>query len=424
MENNTEPADKPEADDQPVAQWRKIVFIIAVILNSIVSLAGTLMFWLAAAMFHSTYAHATPFIGIAWTVFCGFLAYGIFLKHWKKLGIILPLIIIAVGTSLIFYDDYYRHRYIPSITLKNELNPWNYEPFTDSPHLSRLEQPATLHLSGELPVLDGATALLPVYCSLAEAVYPKRTPTWRTPPKHVAEKTSMTPVVDYTNTKGAYDALIKGERDIIFVAMPSKQQREAAEKAGVEFNMTPIGYEAFVFLVNAKNPVNGLTLQQIKEIYTGKITNWKEVGGSNEPIRPFQRDEGSGSQTAFLHFMGKDADLIPPEITERADAMGGLVKQVADYQNHRNAIGYSFRYYVQTMLSNTDVKLLRINGIAPTRENIADHTYPLADTFFAVTLKGRESENTKKLIQWILSDQGQRIIEKTGYIPMDSKIQK
>ena len=100
----------------------------------------------------------------------------------------------------------------------------------------------------------------------------------------------------------------------------------------------------------------------------------------------------------------------------RVDGMGGLIHQVADYQNHRNALGYSFRYYVQTMLSNTDVKLLKINGIEPSRENIANHTYPLADTFFAVTRKGQETENTKRLIEWILSDQGQRIIEKTGYV--------
>ena len=60
------------------------------------------------------------------------------------------------------------------------------------------------------------------------------------------------------------------------------------------------------------------------------MTNWKEAGGSDEPIRPFQRDEGSGSQTAFLHFMGSDAKLIPPENIERVDGMGGLIHQVAD----------------------------------------------------------------------------------------------
>ena len=107
------------------------------------------------------------------------------------------------------------------------------------------------------------------------------------------------------------------------------------------------------------------------------------------------------------------------DVIERVDGMGGLIKQVADYQNHRNALGYSFRYYVQTMLSNTDVKLLKINGIEPSRENIINHTYPLADTFFAVTRKGHETENTKRLIEWILSDQGQRIIEKTGYVRLN-----
>lgn len=161
-------------------------------------------------------------------------------------------------------------------------------------------------------------------------------------------------------------------------------------------------------------------MAQIKDIYTGKITNWKDVGGKNQAIRPFQRDTNSGSQTAFLAVMGKDADLLPPE-THQVSGMDGLIDVVSDYQNHSNAIGYSFRYYVESMDKNINIKILKLNGIEPNRENIRNRTYPITDNFYAITLKGKESANTKKFINWILSEQGQAIIEKVGYVPLSEK---
>ena len=213
--------------------------------------------------------------------------------------------------------------------------------------------------------------------------------------------------------------MIAGNDDIIFAAQPSKEQLAMAQEAGLEFKMYPIGFEAFVFIVNAKNPVDNLSLQQIKDIYTGKITNWKELGGKNQSIRPFQRDTNSGSQTAFIKMMGKDMKLLPPE-THQVSGMDGLVDVVSDYQNHSNAIGYSFRYYVENMEQNINIKILSLNGIKPTVENIRNKTYPITGNFYAITIKGKESENTKKFIDWILSEQGQEIVRKVGYISLDS----
>ena len=193
-----------------------------------------------------------------------------------------------------------------------------------------------------------------------------------------------------------------------------------AQEARVEFNMYPIGYEAFVFIVNQKNPIDSLDLQQIKDIYTGKITNWKELGGKDQDIRPFQRDTNSGSQTAFIKVMGKDVELLPPE-THQVSGMDGLVDVVSDYQNHSNAIGYSFRYYIESMKRNQNIKILKLNGIEATRENIRNKKYPITDNFYAITIKGRETENTRKLINWIISAQGQELIEKVGYVPLEEK---
>ena len=282
----------------------------------------------------------------------------------------------------------------------------DYVPFTKSTFLERLDSEATLKftLDDELPVLDGATALFPIYGSFAEAVYPP--------------ECQIKDFVKFSKTDYAYKELISGENDIIFVAEPSKEQLEMAKEAGLEFNMYPIGYEAFVFIVNATNPVESLTLQQIKDVYSGKIKNWKKVGGKWQKIRPFQRAKNSGSQTAFVKMMGKDFDLIPPETHKELTLMDGIIDVVSDYENHANAIGYTFRYFLENMNKNPNVKMLKVNGIAPSVENIRKKTYPLIDNFYAITIKGRESENTKKLIAWICSKQGQELIEKVGYVSL------
>lgn len=281
-----------------------------------------------------------------------------------------------------------------------------YVPFRQSESLAHLDSDSTLKFTNDdnLPVIDGATALFPVYCSFAEAVYPSAC--------------NVEYFIRFSGTNWAYEKLISGEDDIIFVAEPSKEQKEMAKERGVEFNMYPIGCEAFVFIVNARNPVESLTLQQIKDIYSGKITSWRKVGGKWKKIRPFQRARNSGSQTAFVKMMGKDFDLIPPETHKKLTFMDGIIDVVSDYENHDNAIGYTFRYFLRNMNKNPGVKMLNINGVEPSLENIKNKTYPLADNFYAVTIKGKESENTKKLIKWILSDEGQELVNKVGYVPL------
>jgi phosphate transport system substrate-binding protein len=289
---------------------------------------------------------------------------------------------------------------------QKEIYSGHYIPFKHSKNLAHLDSESTLKFTNDdnIPVMDGATALFPIYCSFAEAVYPA--------------DCKINDFVHFEKTTGAYKRLISGEDDIIFVAEPSKEQLETAKEKGVEFNMYPIGYEAFVFIVNAKNPGDSLTLQQIKDIYSGKIKNWKKVGGKWQTIKPFQRAKNSGSQTAFVKIMGKDFDLIPPKTHKIMTLMDGMVNVVSDYENHNNAIGYTFRYFLESMNKSVDVKMLKINGVEPSVENIKNKTYPLTDNFYAITIKGKESENTKKLIEWILSDEGQKLVEKVGYVPL------
>ena len=98
--------------------------------------------------------------------------------------------------------------------------------------------------------------------------------------------------------------------------------------------------------------------------------------------------------------------------------MSGIVDRVSDYRSTTAAIGFSFRFYMEGIIQNPDIKLLSIDGIAPTVENIANGTYPITGPLYAVTWEGNENENVQMLLDWILSEEGQYIIEKTGYVPV------
>lgn len=163
--------------------------------------------------------------------------------------------------------------------------------------------------------------------------------------------------------------------------------------------------------------MDGLTLDQIKGIYSGEITNWKDVGGNNDEIRAFQRPEESGSQTALQKLMG-DTPIKEAPTEQIATGMGEIIREVSQYKNFKNAIGYTFRYYSNEMVKNDQIKLLEVNGVAPTKENIRNDSYPISSEFYIVTA-GSTNPNVEKLIDWVLSEQGQQLVEKVGYVPLE-----
>jgi len=280
---------------------------------------------------------------------------------------------------------------------------WDYAPFVDGNKLEKLDERPTVTITDNYPKLDGATAAYPVYAATAQALYAEMDPAQ-------AEQ-----YVACSTTGAAYDRLIDGDIDIFFGAQPSVQEIQKAKERGVEFTLTPVAKEAFVFIVNKNNPVSNLTIEQIQTIYQRKITNWKEVGGNDERIVPFQRQENSGSQTVMLAAVMKGKPLAAPVWEEPVSTMNGEVDRVADYINYPSAIGYSFRYFTVGMNANKNVKLLAVNGIEPSVDNIKNGTYPFAIDAYAVTA-GTKNKNAEKLIQWMTSAQGQDFIEKCGYV--------
>lgn len=292
-----------------------------------------------------------------------------------------------------------------AIDVTPSINTWEYLPFEEESKIVKHDS-QLLDFSGvpkeELPIIDGATAAFPVYSAFVHAVYPESTELYDG-------------VFEYNNTVGGYKLLAEKQTDIFVGAAPSQEQIAYAEEQGTTFEYTQIGYEAFVFFVHKDNPIDSLTLEQIKGIYSGEITNWSQVGGENKPIVPFQRNEGSGSQSMLIRIMG-DTPIIEPDTQEVVTGMGGIIEEVADYKSKSTSIGFSFRYYVEGIIQNPDIKVIAIDGVAPTVSNIQNNTYPIIAPVYAVTYEGNTNPNVYALIQWMLSEEGQYIIEKTGYV--------
>ncbi|WP_238650107.1 PstS family phosphate ABC transporter substrate-binding protein [Paenibacillus piscarius] len=304
-----------------------------------------------------------------------------------------------------------RQAYINSLAQVNEqeVNLTQYAPFAADTKAADLGHKASYQLTENLLRLDGATALYPLYSAFAQAVYPQDDYL----PYVQKEGTDF---VVCTSTSEAYKRLITGEADIIFAAAPSMAQTKQAKRAGVELKLTPIGREAFVFFVNKRNPVSSLTTEQIKDIYSGSLTNWSEVGGKKAPIRAFQRSEDSGSQTRLQKIM-EDRQLMAPPKENVADVMSGIISLTASYRNYNNALGFSFLFYASQMNASDEIKLLAIDGVPPSKESIRSGNYPFTTEFYAVTA-GSTNPNVEPFLDWILSPEGQELVEKTGYTPV------
>lgn len=319
------------------------------------------------------------------------------MKISKQLCIIISMILAMILFDISIFNIVTK-RYIDnrSSEMKSRsIEVSEYLPFTEKSGICHID--TDVKLSGDLPVIDGAAALYPMFSAFVDATYPKDSVSF--------DGTDFTTdsSLQFRNTRGAYQAVVDGSADIIFCAQPSEEQLAYASENGVELTLVPIGYEAFVFIVGKDNPVENLTIEQVQGLYTGKYTNWSEVGGDNRLVDAVQRNVGSGSQTAMLSFMNGQK--------MKRSFFGALTGR---------AIGFSFRYYVTGLNGNSDVKMLALDGVYPSEENIANGTYPLADSFYAVYNSSNTNPNIPILIDFILSKEGQAIVKQSGYTPLVS----
>lgn len=168
-----------------------------------------------------------------------------------------------------------------------------------------------------------------------------------------------------------------------------------------------IARDGLVLIVNPKNPIEDLSLDQIRAIYAGTITEWSQLGGPSSKINLIAREEGSGTRSAFTELVMGEVEITPKAIVQ--DSNGSVMQLVA---GDPNAIGF-----ISLGLVNDQVKALALDGVEATAENIMNDTYKLVRGFLFVT-KHEPTDLTKSFIDFILSSEGQKILRNEGLIPI------
>jgi phosphate transport system substrate-binding protein len=318
----------------------------------------------------------------------------------------LVAVLVVDGAVFLQLDQRSQTHVLPLVApdkIGSEFERYRHVPFSSDNELEvPLETPDVM-IRSPYPRLNGSTMTAPVYGAVAQALY-----------QGLDDSSSLGIVSDH-GAAYAYEQLLAGEKDVFFGAEPSPEQREAAANAGHELDMTVFGREALVIIVHKDNPVDSLTLEQVRAIYQKCITNWAEVGGSNEKIMLFQRPEDSEAQAVMLTQVMRGAPMATPLLEERTASFNSVEDVAAEYRNFNAAIGYGLRYYCTKTKGSEGVKLLAVGGVEPSVESIRDGSYPLVVDLCAVTA-GTANPNVPVLLGWLQSPQGQAFVEQCGYV--------
>ena len=233
---------------------------------------------------------------------------------------------------------------------------------------------------------------------------------------------SLTDKLQCSQTHGAITNLIDNQTDLIIVARTmSADEKQYADNAGVSLIETPIALDALDFIVNSQNRINSLSIEQIQNIYLGNTTNWNEVGGANEEIIPFIRNENSGSQEMMnelvMNNVGTPDGKIPYAYFD--EILGTMVRVYTELTQNKNGICFTPHYYKEYMVyGKENIKTLAINGIAPNKKSIKNKTYPfVANVYVSIRSDLDRNSMAYKLYEWLQTESGKRVIEESGYVP-------
>ena len=254
--------------------------------------------------------------------------------------------------------------------------------------------------SAESIVIKGSTTVLPVAQAALEA-YMKANP-------------GVNISLSGGGSGEGIKALIDKSADIANSSREIKgNEVELAKSKGVNPVETIVAVDAIVPIVNPRNKVANLSIDQLSQIYQGKITNWKEVGGDNLQIVVVSRDSSSGTFEAWSEMVLHKAKVAP---RAQMQASNGAIVQVVS--KNRYAIGYIGLGYI-----NRAVKPLTVNGVQATAKTAISKEFPVARPLYMYT-NGQPAGETAKFIQFILSPAGQSLVAKAGYVPLDGAVDK
>ena len=223
-------------------------------------------------------------------------------------------------------------------------------------------------------------------------------------------------VLHYHTTDEIFNTLLSRECDIVLSPAPSD---EIQHQYGTSLEFIPISNEAIVFLVNKKNSIQNLYLEDIQNIYSGQVTSWENFTRVEKDIVAYQKPENSILQYLFNTLVLPQGSMMSPPQQIRINENYELEKVISNYDGGEYAIGYDTYYYANTMLYDYNIKMLSIDGIYPTKRNIAKGIYPIMTNYYAVVRANSYAESPEqKLVQYLTSQIGQDLVKQSGYIPL------
>lgn len=212
-------------------------------------------------------------------------------------------------------------------------------------------------------------------------------------------------------------ALINGTTDIAEASRPMKDKEIASvkEKRGKDVLELPVAVDGLAVYLHDKNPVNELTLAQLKGIYTGAIKNWKEVGGRDERIILYGRENNSGTYVYFKEHVLENADYFPTVQT-----LPGTAAVINAVAKDTRGIGYGGVAYAEGVKAARVKRDASSQGVEPTVENVLAAKYPISRYLYWY-FAGQPAGDVKAFAEWAVSKEGQEVVEKVGYYPLNEK---
>jgi phosphate transport system substrate-binding protein len=209
-------------------------------------------------------------------------------------------------------------------------------------------------------------------------------------------------------------ALINGTTDICQASRPMKEDekrklRDRFQTMGIEI---PVARDGLSIYLNESNPVKELTIAQLRDIYTGVTTNWKQVGGSDTPITLYGRENNSGTYVYF-----KDNVLLGRDYSARCQTLPGTAAVVNAVSKDPNGVGYGGAAYAKGVKDCAVKKDAQSPAVLPSAETVKNGSYPITRYLYFYT-RTRPAGNIKKFTDWVLSTEGQALATKVGYFPV------
>ena len=210
-----------------------------------------------------------------------------------------------------------------------------------------------------------------------------------------------------------FAALIDGSTDIAMASRKIKVgEKLKLTEAGKPFKEVIIGHDALAVVVNPKNKVSKLTREQLENIFTGKTTNWKEVGGDDLAIVVYSRESSSGTYEFFKEHILENKNYATSVLS--LPATGAIIQSVSQT---KGAIGYVGLAYVEKEIKALSISFDGKIFVAPKMETAKNHTYPVVRPLYYYYLNSKEAA-VKPFLDFVLSAEGQKIVQEVGYVPV------